>query len=183
MEQLIARTVIEQRVNKLISSSIEQSGFDIVRIKYIDKERPTLQIMLDKGENGIEISECAKISTMVSTLLDVNDPIKNEYDLEVSSPGINRPLTREKDFEIWEGYDIKIKTNEIIDQRKNFKGVLRGVKDNEVLLEVAEATIGISFDWIDEAQLLISIDQLLKESKYETTEALNEVEFDKIEID
>jgi ribosome maturation factor RimP len=183
MEKLIAGTIIEQRINKLISSSIEQLGFDIVRIKYIEKERATLQIMLDKGENGIEISECAKISTMVSTLLDVNDPIKNEYDLEVSSPGINRPLTREKDFEIWEGYDIKIKTNEVIDQRKNFKGVLRGVKNNEVLLEVAELTIGINFDWIDEAQLLISIEQILKESKYETTKALNEIEFDKIEID
>ena len=183
MEHLIAKTTIDRQVKDLITLPIEELGFEIVRVKYIDDKRPTLQIMLDKGDNGIEIAECAKLSTTISTLLDVNDPIKNEYDLEVSSPGINRPLTRKKDFDTWEGYDVKIKTNELIEQRKNFKGVLRGIRNNEILLEVIEGTIGLSFDWIDEANLSISVEKILKDSKLEKNNTLSEIEFDKIEID
>jgi ribosome maturation factor RimP len=183
MEYLVARTIIDQQIKALINASIEELGFEIIRVKYVDGKRPTLQIMLDKGNNGIEIAECAKISTTISALLDVNDPIKNEYDLEVSSPGINRPLTRKKDFATWEGYDVKIKTNEIIEQRKNFKGILRGIRKNEVLLEMIEGTIGLSFDWVDEAYLSVSVEKILKDSKHEKIHALGELEFDKIEID
>jgi ribosome maturation factor RimP len=183
MEYLIARTVMEQQIKDLIEPSIDSLGFEIVRVKYIDGKMPILQIMLDKEYKGIEIAECAKISTTISALLDMNDPIKNEYNLEVSSPGINRPLTRKKDFEIWEGYDVKIKTNEIIEQRKNFRGMLRGVINNEILLEMIEGTIGLSFDWIDEANLSISIEKILKDSRYEKKSDLNELEFDNVEID
>ena len=183
MEHLIARTVIDRQIRNLITPTVEELGFEIVRVQYVDGKKPTLQIMLDKENNGIEISECAKLSTTISTLIDVSDPIKNEYNLEVSSPGINRPLTRRKDFDTWEGYDVKIKTNELIEQRKNFKGVLRGISKNEILLEVIEGIIGLNFDWIDEASLSISIEKILKESKLDKTHSLNENEFDKIEID
>ena len=183
MDHLVAKTIIEKQIKELITPSIDILGFEIVRVKFIDSKRPTLQIMLDKADHGIEITECAKISTTISALLDVNDPIKSEYDLEVSSPGINRPLTRKKDFETWAGYDLKIKTNEIIEQRKNFKGILRGINKNEILLEIDEGTIGLSFDWIDEAYLSISVEKILKDSKYEKVHALNDLEFDKIEID
>ena len=183
MEYLVARTLIDKQIKNLIAPSIEELGFEIIRVKYIDDKQPTLQIMLDKGDNGIEIAECAKISTIISALLDVDDPIKNEYNLEVSSPGINRPLTRKKDFKTWEGYDIKIKTNELIEQRKNFKGVLRGFREGEILLEMVEGTIGLNFDWITEAYLSISVEKILKDSKYEKTDELSELEFDKIEID
>ena len=183
MEHLIARTVIDRQIRNLITPTVEELGFEIVRVQYVDGKKPTLQIMLDKENNGIEIAECAKLSITISTLIDVSDPIKNEYNLEVSSPGINRPLTRRKDFDTWEGYDVKIKTNELIEQRKNFKGVLRGISKNEILLEVIEGIIGLNFDWIDEASLSISIEKILKESKLDKTHSLNENEFDKIEID
>ena len=183
MEHLIARTVIDRQIRDLITPTVEELGFEVVRVLYVDGKKPTLQIMLDKENNGIEIAECAKLSITISTLIDVSDPIKNEYNLEVSSPGINRPLTRRKDFDTWEGYDVKIKTNELIEQRKNFKGVLRGISKNEILLEVIEGIIGLNFDWIDEASLSISIEKILKESKLEKTHSLNENEFDKIEID
>ena len=183
MKFLVARTIVERQVKDLINPLIEELGFELIRVKYIDSKRPTLQIMLDKEDKGIEITECAKISTTISVLLDVNDPIKNEYDLEVSSPGINRPLTRKKDFKTWEGFDVKIKTNEIIEDRKNFKGILRGIEKNEILLELDEGTIGLSFDWIDEANLSISVEQILKDAKHEKTPALSENEFDEIEID
>jgi ribosome maturation factor RimP len=183
MDHLVAKTLIEKQIKDIVSPSVEKLGFEIVRVKYIDKEKPILQIMLDKDNCGIEIAECAKVSTTISALLDIEDPINNEYDLEVSSPGINRPLTRKKDFTTWEGYDVRVKTTEIIDQRKNFKGVLRGIFKNEVLLEMTEGTIGLSCDWLDEAFLSISVEKILKDSKYEKTSALNENEFDKIEID
>ena len=183
MEYLLARTIIDRQIKDLITPSIEELGFNIVRVMYIESERPTLQIMLDKGDSGIEIAECAKVSTTVSAILDVNDPIKNEYNLEISSPGINRPLTRKKDFDTWEGYDVKIKTSEIIDNRKNFRGILRGTRKNEILLEMIEGTIGLSFEWIEDASLSISVEKILKDSKNENTQALNQLEFDKIEID
>ena len=124
MEHLIANTVISKKIKDLILPTIDQLGFEVIRIKYFDKETPILQIMLDKENKGIEIEECAVASNNISALLDVYDPIDNEYNLEISSPGINRPLTRKKDFDIWEGYQIKIKTTETIDQRKKFKGIL-----------------------------------------------------------
>ena len=128
--------------------------------------------MLDKDNKGIEIAECATVSTTISAILDVNDPIENEYNLEVSSPGINRPLTRRKDFKVWEGYGVKVKTSEIIDHRKNFKGILRGVKNDEVLLEITEGTIGLEFDWVEEAYLSVSVDEILKNSKFIKTQPI-----------
>ena len=165
MNHLIANTAISKKIKPLVLPTVEKLGFELIRIKYFERDRATLQIMLDKDNRGIEINECAMISTTISAILDVDDPIENEYDLEISSPGINRPLTREKDFDIWEGYDIKIKTTEVIDNRKNFKGVLRGIKNNEILLEVFEGIIGLNVDWIEEAHLSISIEKLLKTSK------------------
>ena len=174
MEHLIANTVISKKIKDLILPTIDQLGFEVIRIKYFDKETPILQIMLDKENKGIEIEECAVASNNISALLDVYDPIDNEYNLEISSPGINRPLTRKKDFDIWEGYQIKIKTTETIDQRKKFKGILRGIKSDEVLLEMDEGTIGLNFDWIEEAQLSVSIETLLKEAKLKEKKVENE---------
>ena len=96
-------------------------------------------------------------------MLDVEDPIDGEYSLEVSSPGIDRPLTRMKDFETWEGYDVKLQTAELISGRKNFKGTLRGVEDGEVLIEISEGTIGLPFDWLTEAKLVLT-DALIAET-------------------
>ena len=166
MDHLVANTPLDNKIKTLVLPTIEQLGFELVRIRYFDKDKATLQIMLDKNNKGIEIAECATISTNISAILDVNDPIDNEYNLEISSPGINRPLTRRKDFNVWEGYVVRVKTSEIIDHRKNFKGILRGVKNNEVLLEVTEGTIGLEFDWVEEAYLSVSFDEVLKNSKF-----------------
>ena len=166
MDHLIANTPIDNKIKTLVLPTIEQLGFELVRIRYLDNDKATLQIMLDKDNKGIEIAECATISTTISAILDVNDPIANEYNLEVSSPGINRPLTRRKDFKVWKGYGVKIKTSETIDHRKNFKGILRGVKNDEVLVEITEGTIGLEFDWVEEAYLSVSFDEILKNSKF-----------------
>ena len=172
MERLIAKTKIDKRIKSLISPAIEQMGIELIRVKYDDKDKATLQIMLDKSDNGIQIAECARLSTTISTILDVDDPIDRDYNLEISSPGINRPLTRKKDFEIWKGHITTIKTIEKIDQRNNFKGILRGVSKNEILLELMEGTIGLDFEWIEEARLSIALDSLFKNTLTNTNSSI-----------
>ncbi|MEO1408056.1 MAG: ribosome maturation factor RimP, partial [Pseudomonadota bacterium] len=142
----------------------------------------TLQIMAERPDGGIEVDECADISTAVSATLDVEDPITDAYNLEVSSPGIDRPLTRLKDFEDFEGHEAKLETSELIDGRKRFKGMLAGVEADEVLINVEEGTIGLKFDWLSEAKLVLT-DELIKEmlKARKASGAINEDDFDDTE--
>ena len=98
--------------------------------------------MAERPEGGIEVDECADISNAVSAVLDVEDPILDAYTLEVSSPGIDRPLTRLKDFDTFEGYEAKLETAELIDGRKRFKGELAGVEGSEVLINIGAYVAG-----------------------------------------
>jgi ribosome maturation factor RimP len=180
---LITKSDTENKIYTLIEPTILDMGFEVIRIQYIDSETATLQIMIEKKHGGTEITDCATISKTVSTLLDVDDPIEQKYNLEVSSPGINRPLTRLKDFESWHGYEIKIKTHELISNRKRFTGVLKGVLDNEILLEIPEGTIGIHQDWIAEASLSLSTKQIMDQNKENKINPIDESDFDKIETE
>lgn len=147
---------------------------------------PTLQIMAERPEGGIEVDDCAQISTAISAILDVEDPIEDNYTLEVGSPGIDRPLTRLKDFDAWSGYVAKIETSELIDGRKRFKGNLAGVDGNEVLIEIEnqgeEVTIGLDFDWLADAKLVLT-DELIREALRQRKDAgqIDEAQFDEIQ--
>ncbi|HIP24525.1 MAG TPA: ribosome maturation factor RimP, partial [Rhodobacteraceae bacterium] len=122
-----------------------------------------------------------KISTAVSAVLDVEDPIEDEYALEVSSPGIDRPLTRLKDFETFNGYQVKLMTHDLIEGRKRFSGALRGVENGEILIEIAEGTIGLQLDWLAEAKLLLT-DELVAESlKARKKAGVIKEEFDEVD--
>ena len=118
------------------------------------------------GRGGIEVDECATCSTAISAVLDVEDPIEDNYILEVSSPGIDRPLTRLKDFDMWVDYEARLETTELIDGRRRFKGILQGTEGDEVLIEIEEGgeslTIGLQFDWLSDAKLLLT-DELIAE--------------------
>jgi len=139
--------------------------------------------MADKPNGGIEVDDCATISTAVSASLDVEDPIVEEYALEVSSPGIDRPLTRIKDFEMWEGYEARIETSELIDGQRRFRGALRGVQDGEVLIEIQQGIIGLKFDWLSEAKLMLT-DALVAETlKARKNADHTETKFDDIETE
>jgi len=161
--ELIARSGIDQRLAAIVQPAIEDMGFELVRIRLMSGKTKTLQIMAERPTGGIEVDECAEISQTVSALLDVEDPIKDVYTLEVSSPGIDRPLTRMKDFEVWADYEAKLETSELIDGRKRFKGMLKGTQDNEVLIEIPEGLIGLQFDWLTDAKLVLT-DELIAES-------------------
>ena len=135
MSDLIAKTAIDRRLAEIVTPVMEGMGFELVRIRLMGGATRTLQIMADKPDGGIEVDDCGQISTAVSAVLDVEDPIEENYVLEVSSPGIDRPLTRLKDFDMWADYEARIKTTELIDGRRRFKGILRGTEGDEVLIE------------------------------------------------
>lgn len=181
---LIAKAAIDRRMAEIITPVIEDMGFELVRVRLMSGKSTTLQIMADKPEGGIEVDDCAEISQAVSAILDVEDPILDEYTLEVSSPGIDRPLTRLKDFEMFEGYEAKIETGEMIDGRRRFKGELAGVEGDEVLINVAEGTIGLKFEWLSDAKLVLT-DDLIKEMlrQRKASGAIDETKFDEIQTD
>ncbi len=181
---LIAKAAMDRRLAEIITPVIEDMGYELVRVRLMGGKTPTLQVMADKPDGGIEVDDCAEISNMLSATLDVEDPILDAYTLEVSSPGIDRPLTRLKDFDAYEGYEAKLETAELIDGRKRFKGVLAGVDGDEVLVNVAEGTIGLKFDWLADAKLVLTDDlirEMLRQRKAAGT--LNEDAFDEIETD
>jgi len=179
---LIAKTAIDRRMAEIITPVIEDMGYELVRVRLMGGKTNTLQIMAEKPQGGIEVDDCADISNAVSAVLDVEDPLTDAYALEVSSPGIDRPLTRLKDFEEFEGYEAKLETSEMIDGRKRFKGVLAGVEDNDVLINIEEGTVGLQFDWLADAKLVLT-DELIKDMLKARKEAgtLNEDQFDEIE--
>ncbi|MEM7720006.1 MAG: ribosome maturation factor RimP [Pseudomonadota bacterium] len=181
---LIAKAAIDRRLAEIITPVIEDLGYELVRVRLMSGKETTLQIMADKPEGGIEVDDCSAISTAISATLDVEDPILDAYTLEVSSPGIDRPLTRLKDFDTFEGYDAKLETDELIDGRRRFKGILAGVEDDEVLINVAEGTIGLKFDWLSDAKLVLT-DELIKEMLRQRKAAgvLKETDFDEIETE
>ena len=186
---LIAKAAIDRRMAEIITPVIEDLGYELVRVRLMTGKNTILQIMADKPEGGIEVDDCAKISTAVGATLDVEDPIVEEYALEVSSPGIDRPLTRLKDFENFEGYEAKIETTELIDGRRRFKGQLAGIDGEDVLINVEEGTIGLKFNWLSDAKLVLTdelIAEMLRQRKAAgilNENALNEDTFDAIETE
>ncbi|MCQ0970907.1 ribosome maturation factor RimP [Paracoccus sp. TK19116] len=189
---LIAKTAIDRRLAEIITPVIEDLGYELVRLRMQGGKTATLQIMADRPEGGINVDDCADISTAISAVLDVEDPVEDPYHLEVSSPGIDRPLTRLKDFETFEGYEARLETNQPIDGRKRFKGELAGVEDGEVLINIETGgetqTIGLQFDWLSDAKLVLT-DELIREMLRQKKEAgveienLDEGHFDEIETD
>lgn len=184
MNDLIAKAAIDRRMAEIITPVIEDLGFELVRVRLMSGKQTILQIMVDRPGGGIEVDDCAEVSNAVSATLDVEDPILDTYALEVSSPGIDRPLTRLKDFDTFEGYEAKIETTELIDGRRRFKGELAGVEGEEVLINIPEGTIGLQFDWLSDAKLVLT-DDLIKEMlrQRKASGALNEDHFDEIETE
>ena len=162
---LVARTAIDRRLAEIVRPVIEDLGFELVRVRLQGGRTATLQIMADRPDGGITVDECGDISTAISATMDVEDPLEDAYHLEVSSPGIDRPLTRLKDFATFEGYEARLETNQQIDGRKRFKGVLAGVEGDEVLINIEAGgetqTIGLHFDWLADAKLVLT-DELIE---------------------
>ena len=181
---LIAKSAVERKLLELINPIVTDEGFELVRLRLMGSKEITLQIMVARPDGFINVDECADLSTAISALLDVEDPIIDAYNLEVSSPGIDRPLTRMKDFEEFEGYEARLETAELIDGRKRFKGTLAGTNGSEIIINVDEGTIGLEFEWLAEAKLILT-DELIKEmlKQRKIDQNFDEKKFDKIETE
>lgn len=182
MPDLIAKSAMDRRIAEIVTGPIEGMGYEVVRVRYLSGKSPAVQIMAQKPDGTIEVDDCAEISTMASAVLDVEDPIVEQYTLEVSSPGIDRPLTRMKDFDQWEGYVAKIETTELIDGRRKFKGTLAGTEEDEVLIEIEEGTVGLKFDWLSDAKLVLT-DDLIRDTLKARKSAgeIDESQFDEVQ--
>ena len=158
------KTAEDHRLVELLDPVAEAAGYELVRLRLMGgTEQRRLQIMAERPDGEMNVEDCAILSRAVSEVLDAADPISGEYTLEVSSPGVDRPLTRLKDFEAWEGFEARIELDRVAEGRKRFKGVLAGVEDDSIALnlENEEHTTMIPFAWIVEAKLVLS-DELMK---------------------
>ena len=139
---------LQQRLDELVAPSLESMGYELVRVMFQGKTHPTLQIMAERKDGApMTVDDCADISRSVSALLDVEDPIQGGYVLEVSSPGIDRPLTRGKDFVTWAGHEVKVEALVAVDGRKRFRGTLLGLDEEsrvKLLTETGEALIPLA---------------------------------------
>ena len=165
MSDLVARSAIDRRLAEITRPMIEGMGFELVRLRFTGSETPVLQIMAQRADGSMNVDDCAKVSTAVSALLDVEDSIIEAYTLEVSSPGIDRPLTRLQDFEAWAGSEARLETQELIDGRRRFRGTLDGIDGDEIRITLDRdpdaPTIGLKLDWLADARLVLT-DELVR---------------------
>jgi ribosome maturation factor RimP len=153
------------RIEGMITPSVEAMGFRLVSVIYTGGKNPRLQIMAEHAETGrMNVVDCANVSRTISAVLDVEDPLAGAYALEISSPGIDRPLVRLEDFEKFLGFDAKVETSRAIDGRKRFKGRLLKVKEGIVTIDAKNQTFELAYQDIDKAKLLLS-DELIAASE------------------
>jgi ribosome maturation factor RimP len=163
--RLTRETGLEARIAHIAGPVAADLGLELVRVKVSGRNGMTVQIMAERPDGTMNVDDCERLSRSLSPVLDVADPIGRDYHLEVSSPGIDRPLTREKDFENWAGHEAKLELDRALDGRRRFRGILLGVRDGHAGMrltdtpEAGEAWLPLTE--IGEAKLVLT-DALLK---------------------
>ena len=156
-----------RQITELIEPTLNEMGLELVRVLVMGGQRPTLQIMVERADQApVTVEHCAAASHAVSTLLDVADPIVGAYRLEVTSPGIDRPLVRRADYERFAGLEARVETDLPIDGRRRFRGRLVGLVGDQVRLALPEGEQSIPFDAIKKAKLVLT-DELLAAARME----------------
>jgi ribosome maturation factor RimP len=148
-------------VHDLIEPSIEAMGFRLVRTRLLGGNPQRLEIMAEREDGSMTIDDCATLSETVSAILDVEDPISGQYLLEVSSPGLDRPLTRLEDYDRFKGYVAAVKAVRPIDGRRRFRGTIEGATGETIRFATDEGKVEIGFGDIESAKLVIT-DEMLK---------------------
>jgi ribosome maturation factor RimP len=168
-KRLITENGVAARVAAIVEPVIEDLGFNLVRVKVTGENGCTVQIMAERPDGTMLVSDCETVSRAVSPVLDLEDPISTAYYLEVSSPGIDRPLVRASDFERWNGHDAKVELAVPQAGRKRFRGFLRGVENGELVIELPDVKEGLEpiarvpLSDLGEAHLVLT-DDLVRES-------------------
>ena len=150
-----------KRVETIITPTLQGMGFDLVRVSVSGAQRRTLQIMAEQLDHStMTVEDCAAISRSISALLDLEDPSKGRYTLEVSSPGLDRPLTRPKDYTRFTGLEAKIEVRHSIKGQRRFRGRIAGLADDLVQLDTEDTRVAIPYKDIERAKLILN-DELL----------------------
>jgi ribosome maturation factor RimP len=160
-----------RKLEELVGPTVDGLGYELVRVVVTGSGRPTLQIMAErKDRKAMRVEDCESLSRALSAKLDVEDPIASQYVLEVSSPGIDRPLVRAADFERFAGHVAKVETRSALDGRKRFSGKLLGVADARVRIETKEGPAEVPLAEIARAKLLLT-DELIAATRAEESAA------------
>jgi ribosome maturation factor RimP len=156
---------LESRIAEMVGPSLTAMGYDLVRVMLQGRTLPVLQIMAERKDGkAMTVDDCADISRQISALLDVEDPLDVAYSLEVSSPGIDRPLTRKQDFERFAGFEVKLETGEPVEGRKRFRGKLLGLDaDENVKLLADNVELALPLATVKGAKLVLT-DELIAAS-------------------
>jgi len=167
--RLIVETGLDRRVADIIEPTIEQIGYQLVRVRLSAQNGATLQIMCERPDGTMTVEDCEQVSMAISPVLDVEDPIDKAYHLEVSSPGIDRPMVRKSDFTRWLGHLLKCETSILVDGRKRFRGKIVAADENGFTLERDQPAPGdepvvvIPFTALAEGRLILT-DDLIRDA-------------------
>jgi len=181
--RLITETGLDQRLADIIEPVLVGMGFRLIRVRMLNQNGATLQIMAEKNDGTMTVEDCEEVSTAVSPVLDVEDPIDREYHLEVSSAGIDRPLVRKSDFVRWQGHLVKCETSIMIGNRKRFRGKILESNADGFTLERDQVAYGeeqkveIPFTALSDAKLILTDDLIrdaLRADKAAKAEAANQ---------
>jgi ribosome maturation factor RimP len=158
-----ASNPLEERVVEIIEPVAADLGLALVRVRISGMRRKKLQIMAERlADGGMGIGECENLSRAIGPVLDVADPIPGEYDLEVSSPGIDRPLVRLEDFARFAGHEAKVELARMIEGRRRFRGEIRAVDGDDVVMQIDANEVRLPFSALAEARLVLT-DKLIEE--------------------
>lgn len=166
-DRLLKESGVEARLAELIMPTLTSLGFRLVRVQLSQLNGQTLQIMAERPDGTMQVADCEKLSKALSPLLDLESPISGRYNLEISSPGMDRPLVRKSDFEQWQGALAKLETNELINDRKRFKGFIGAVTEDGFTLKLDQLAydnleeLPIKFNQLLSARLVLT-DELIK---------------------
>ncbi len=167
--RLIVETGVDLRVAEMIEPLLSSMGFKLVRVRLSGQNGLTLQIMAERLDGTMTVEDCEEVSTAISPVLDVEDPIDKAYHLEVSSPGIDRPMVRKSDFQNWQGHLMKCETSVMVDGRKRFRGKITTVGEDSFMLERDQPAYGetaeveIAFNALSDARLILT-DDLIRDA-------------------
>ncbi|MDH6231001.1 ribosome maturation factor RimP [Mesorhizobium soli] len=168
-DRIIRESGIDARVAAIIAPVLRATGFRLVRVRLFGQNGLTLQIMVEREDGTMTVEDCEEVSRAVSPVLDVDDPVEKAYHLEVSSPGIDRPLVRKVDFTTWAGHLVKLETSVLVADRKRFRGRIGEADEESVVIERdqpaygEEPTVRIPFEVIADARLILT-DDLIRDA-------------------
>ncbi|MQB46332.1 ribosome maturation factor RimP [Rhizobium sp. ICMP 5592] len=188
--RLIVETGLDQRIAAIIEPVLVGMDFRLVRVRLMNQNGLTLQVMAERNDGTMTVQDCEAVSTAISPVLDVEDPVDKAYHLEVSSPGIDRPMVRKSDFVRWNGHIVKCETSILVDNRKRFRGKIADVTDDGFTIERDQVAYGeepkvtIPFSTLADAKLILTDDLIrdaLRADKQAKAEAANQNEADEEE--